>query len=61
MLKRLRQLIESANDTPKGQLDLQDHGRCRFQGVRIRVAQRVLAMSAAIWHNNHTAATSPGH
>ncbi|WP_212912745.1 IS982 family transposase [Streptomyces sp. TS71-3] len=54
MLKKVRQLIESVNDTLKGQLDLEDHGGRSFQGVAVRVAQRVLAMAAAIWHNNAT-------
>jgi hypothetical protein len=54
MLKKVRQLIESVNDTLKGQLDLEDHGGRSFQGVAIRIAQRVLAMAAAIWHNNAT-------
>jgi hypothetical protein len=49
-----RQLIESVNDTLKGQLDLEAHGGRTFEGVAIRVAQRVLAMAAAIWHNNKT-------
>jgi hypothetical protein len=48
----VRRLIESVNDTLKGQLDLEDHGGRSCQGVAIRVAQRVLAMSAAIWHNH---------
>ncbi|MGI5509140.1 IS982 family transposase [Streptomyces sp. CA-106131] len=52
MLKKVRQLIESVNDTLKGQLDLEDHGGRSFEGVAVRVAQRVLAMAAAIWHNN---------
>ncbi|MEV0623515.1 IS982 family transposase [Nonomuraea sp. NPDC050404] len=54
MLKKVRQLIESVNDTLKGQLDLEDHGGRSFDGVAVRVAQRVLAMAAAIWHNNAT-------
>ncbi|MFG3062019.1 IS982 family transposase [Streptomyces sp. NPDC048231] len=54
MLKKVRQLIESVNDTLKGQLDLEDHGGRSFEGVAVRVAQRILAMSAAIWHNNAT-------
>ena len=54
MLKKVRQLIESVNDTLKGQLDLEDHGGRSIEGVGIRVAQRVLAMAAAIWHNNAT-------
>jgi hypothetical protein len=52
MLKKVRQLIESVNDTLKGQLDLEQHGGRTFEGVAVRVAQRILAMAAAIWHNN---------
>ncbi|WP_433523944.1 IS982 family transposase [Nocardia pseudovaccinii] len=51
LLKKVRQLIESVNDTLKGQLDLEDHGGRSYQGVAIRVAQRILAMATAIWHN----------
>lgn len=54
MLKKVRQLIESVNDTLKGQLDLEQHGGRTFEGVAIRVAQRILAMAAAIWHNRKT-------
>ena len=54
MLKKVRQLIESVNQTLKGQLDLEDHGGRSCEGLAIRVAQRVLAMAAAIWHNNKT-------
>lgn len=56
MLKKVRQLIESVNDTLKGQLDLERHGGRTFEGVAIRVAQRVLAMAAGIWHNNQIGA-----
>jgi hypothetical protein len=56
LLKSVRQLIESVNDTLKGQLDLELHGGRTFEGVTIRVAQRILAMAAAIWHNNKTGA-----
>jgi len=56
MLKKVRQLIESVNDTLKGQLDLEQHGGRTFEGVAIRVAQRILAMAAGIWHNNQTGA-----
>jgi hypothetical protein len=56
MLKKVRQLIESVNDTLKGQLDLEEHGGRTFEGVAVRVAQRLMAMAAAIWHNNKTAA-----
>lgn len=54
MLKKVRQLIESVNDTLKGQLDLEQHGARTAEGVSVRVAQRMLALSAAIWHNFHT-------
>jgi hypothetical protein len=54
LLKPVRQLIESVNDTLKGQLDLEDHGGRTFEGVAVRVAQRILAMTAAIWHNHRT-------
>ncbi|GHC69740.1 hypothetical protein GCM10007079_00580 [Nocardiopsis terrae] len=54
MLKKVRQLIESVNDTLKGQLDLEQHGGRTVEGVGVRVAQRVLALSAAIWHNFQT-------
>ena len=38
ILKSVRQLIESVNDTLKGQLDLEQHGARSFEGVAIRVA-----------------------
>ena len=56
LLKKVRQLIESVNDTLKGQLDLEQHGGRTFEGVAIRVAQRILAMAAAIWRNNQVGA-----
>ncbi len=52
--KPLRQVIESVNDTFKGQLDLERHGGHTPGGVIARVVQRVLALTAAIWHNDHT-------
>jgi hypothetical protein len=51
LLKTVRQLIESVNDTLKGQLDLEQHGGRTIEGVGIRVAHRILAMTCAIWHN----------
>jgi hypothetical protein len=54
LLKPLRQLIESVNDTLKGQLDLERHGGRTATGVVVRVAQRLLALTAAIWHNHHS-------
>ncbi len=32
------------------------HGSRTFEGAAVRVAQRVLAMAAAIWHNHKTGA-----
>src|SRR5574337_1344876 len=55
--KPLRQIIESVNDTLKGQLDLEAHGGRTIAGVCTRVAQRVLAMTAAIWHNDRIGAS----
>jgi hypothetical protein len=54
LLKPIRQLIESINDTLKGQLDLELHGGPTIAGVGARIAQRLLALTAAIWHNRHT-------
>lgn len=53
-LKPMRQLIESVNDTLKGQLDLERHGGHTQHGVVTRVLQRLLALTAAIWHNQHS-------
>jgi len=50
--KPLRQIIESINDTFKGQLDLEAHGGHTPAGVIVRVWQRVLALTAVIWHND---------
>jgi hypothetical protein len=50
--KPLRQVIESVNDTLKGQLDLERHGGHTPAGVLVRVLQRILALTAAIWHND---------
>ena len=50
----LRQTIESIFDTAKGQLDLERHGGHTPAGVLIRVLQRLLALTATIWHNDHT-------
>lgn len=54
LLKSIRQLIESVNGALKGQLDLELHGGRSFEGIGVRVAQRILAMAAAIWHNHKT-------
>jgi Transposase DDE domain len=52
--KPLRQNVESIFDTYKGQLDLEQHGGRTPAGVVIRVLQRILALTAAIWHNDRT-------
>ncbi len=54
LFKPLRQVIESINETFKGQLDLERHGGHTPQGVIVRVLQRILALTAAIWHNDRT-------
>ncbi len=56
-LRPLRQLIESVNDTLKGQLNLEQHGGHTPGGVVTRVLQRLLALTAAIWHNHHCGVT----
>ena len=54
LLRAVRQNIESVNDTLKDQLDLERHGGRTPAGVAVRVLQRILALTAAIWHNWHT-------
>ena len=54
LFRPLRQVIESINQTFKGQLDLERHGGHTPAGVAVRVLQRILALTAAIWHNDHT-------
>ncbi len=53
-LRPLRQLIESVNQTFKGQLDLERHGGRTPVGVAVRILQPILALTAAIWHNHRT-------
>jgi Transposase DDE domain len=55
LLKPLRQVIESVNWTFKGQLDLERHGGRTPEGIISRVLARILALTAAIWHNDKTA------
>ena len=55
LFKPLRQVIESVNWTLKGQLDLERHGGKTPQGILARVLARILALTAAIWHNDKTA------
>ena len=58
-LKAFRQIIESVNQTLKAQLDLERHGGRTRQGVAARILQRILAMTAAIWHNETTSRDGP--
>jgi hypothetical protein len=51
-IKPVRRLIESVDDSLKGQLDLELHGGRTIEGVGARVAQHVPALTAAIWHNH---------
>ena len=58
-LKPFRQIIESINQTLKAQLDLERHGGRKPAGVCARVLQRLLALTAAIWHNETTGRHGP--
>lgn len=53
MLKPIRQVIESVFHTAKDQLGLERHRGRTIAGVATRIAQRVLALTAVIWHNDH--------
>jgi hypothetical protein len=53
-LRRLRQIIESVNNTLKAQLSLEMHRAHSAQGVAVRILQRLLALTSAIWHNHHS-------
>jgi Transposase DDE domain len=50
-LGSVRQWIESIIDTIKGQLSLERHGAHTMPGLITRVAQRLLALAACLWHN----------
>jgi hypothetical protein len=50
-LSMIRQRIESIINTSKRQLSLEQHGARTPHGVLARVARRMLALAAAIWHN----------
>jgi Transposase DDE domain len=57
-LGRVRQWIESTFDTLKDQLGLERHQGRTLAGVHVRVAQRLLALTAAIWWNWQTGVPS---
>nr|WP_256641031.1 transposase [Streptomyces murinus] len=54
LFKPLWQVIESINETFKSQLDPERHHGRTPGGVMVRVLQRILALTAAIWHNERT-------
>ena len=58
-LRPFRQIIESVNNTLKTQLDLERHGGRTKPGVIARVTQRLLALTATIWHNQTTHQPGP--
>jgi hypothetical protein len=47
----IRQTVESVFDTFKGQLSLEQHGARTMPGLVTRIAQRLLALAAGLWHN----------
>lgn len=59
LLRPLRQIIESVNWTLKGQLTLERHRGRTPTGVAARIATRILALTAAIWHNQTTQRPGP--
>ncbi len=50
----IRQWIESTFWTCKGQLGLERHGARTLPGLATRIALRLLALAAGIWHNHLT-------
>ena len=52
-IRLLRQVIESINETFKGQFGLERHRGRTPGGVAVRVLQRILALTAAIRHSGH--------
>ncbi|RAJ38340.1 DDE family transposase [Kitasatospora sp. SolWspMP-SS2h] len=54
LLKSVRRLIGSVNDTLKGQLGLEQHGGRTIEGLGARIGRRLPATTCAIWHNRTT-------
>jgi DDE family transposase len=50
-LGSVRQWVESIIETIKGQLSLERHGAHTMPGLITRIAQRLLALAAGLWHN----------
>ena len=61
LLRPLRQIIESINWTPKGQLTLERHRARARTGVAAPIATRPLALTAAIRHNQTHHPHQPAH
>ena len=58
-LRPLRQIIESINQTLKGPLTLERHKARTKAGIAVRIGTRLLALTAAIWHNETYRHTRP--
>ena len=56
-LGRVRQWIESVFWTCKGQLGLERHGARTIPGLAARIALRLLALAAGIWHKHRPTST----
>ncbi len=54
----MRQWIESVFDTLKDQLSLEDHRARSIDGLISRIARRLLALAASVWHNIQAGNTS---
>ncbi|MFI6772214.1 hypothetical protein [Nocardia sp. NPDC050412] len=50
----MRQVVASINQTLEVQLDLERHGGRTVAGVCVRIRQRLVALTAATWHNGTT-------
>ena len=59
LLRPLRQIIESVNWTLKAHLSLERHRGRTPPGVAARILSRILALTAAIWHNQTTNRPGP--
>src|ERR687889_276053 len=58
LLAPIRLFIESVYDTLKGQFDVELHGGRSRPGVTVRIAQRLVGLTAAIWHNRVAVGTA---
>ncbi|MFD9034172.1 hypothetical protein ACFVZW_23970 [Streptomyces sp. NPDC059567] len=54
LFKPLWQVIDSVNESFKDQHDLERHRWHIPGGVIVGVLQRILVLTADIWHNDHT-------